>query len=857
MADEFEIVCTPSTLPLGEALEFLLYCGPASPPLCSLTLLSSEEGSAFFSSGGSGQGLFPPRFPVLYDNVHSLELTLPLAALKYAAHAGGLAPSGEARGDVLAEVCCGWLGAPSGEAGEGARRCSMLQGLLTRYTHAPAEGEGGPAPTITYGDLLAWLCLDTEVRKWGAAAALQACTPMMAALHEVTGRRRGVAAFVAAREARRQRSSSGLAEAATTSTAASQQPPPAAATAASPAPPPPGSAIAVTGAGGFLASWIVKTLLELGHTVHGTVRSLQEPAAWGHLLDLPGAGGSEHLAAALASGHSPLVSGRLRLYAADLLQGPGAFAAPLARCHTVIHTASPYDVAAPRAAQEGPASPSLLGTLAVLQAAEAAPALRRIVLTSSAAAVYVGRQRGDHVYSEADWSDPALLEAAGSWYALGKLAAERAAWAFLLSQRHVAAREALGAPPLTMAAVCPTQCIGPLLAPRLNQSSALLLEYASGARAAVPVKSKCLVDVREAALAHVLACAGGGGAPRLARDGSGRQTHPERYLLVAGSLPWKAITDALRGALPKGSAVPRELEREDAPPCLPQALCSQVASHRLGVRYRPMEVSIAEAAQSFLEWGMLEGSGSGGSGSGKAAGPRVLSREEAAAALAGASPTEVAALFEVPPSADCSASFPTPLLAPGGSCAVSEELAPQAFPVLDTLTALLPAGAPSPRPLLVQLKGACQALAARLGVDWVGVYVVVPPAPQHALMYGASASAPNLLKLAYTGSVSRAYFPLTPEFAAGSNNSTVGLQGCTVVIEDTAALAGDAPYYNCDGKVRSEVCTPIWGEGGRLLGIVDAEAFAVAAFDASALQAVLGFAQHLSGLLGGLQLGRQ
>jgi nucleoside-diphosphate-sugar epimerase/putative methionine-R-sulfoxide reductase with GAF domain len=872
MAEHYEIVCDAASLPLAEALSLLLHAG-ASPAPHALTLLPAGEAAAFLASAG----LAPPRLPVLYDNLHSLALTLPLAAVAHAARGGGAAPppgaaaSDAARGDALAEVAVGWLGAPSGSAGEGARRCALLGGLLARYTRAPAEGAGALA--ITHGDLLAWLCLEAEVGKWGAGAALEGASPVLGAFLAATGRRRGVAAFVAAREARRSGGGggggggggkggcSGSGSGDGSGAAAAPAPAPAPSPAPSSAPPtPPGHATAVTGASGFLASWIVKTLLELGRTVHGTVRSLQEPAAWGHLLDLPGAGGSEGLGAALAecaARGGPLVSGRLRLFPADLLGGAAPFQAALAGCHTLIHTASPYDVSASKEALLAEDCPALAGTAAVLQAAEASPALRRVVLTSSAAAVYVGRGPSDHVYSGADWSDAGLLEAGANWYALGKLRAERAAWDFVLSARHVAARAALPAPPLTMAAMCPTQCLGPLLSPRMNQSSAFLAEYASGAKKTLPAKGKCLVDVRDVAMAHVLAGHGGGGRPRLALDGSGRQAAPERYLLVAGSLPWRAIADVLRGALPKGQPIPTQLD--SAAPSTPQALCSQLAAHSLGVRFRPMETSIAEAAQSYVEWGLLAVPGAGAR--------TVLGREEVAGALGGGAAAAQAAeaLLRAAGAAAAASSaapavtaYATPAMAPGGEgCAAGGRLAEEPFPLAAALCALAP-GAPAalPAPLeaaLRHLRELCLGAAAAVRADWLGVYAVVPPASgAHAHVYGASAAAPNLLKLAYTGAPSRAYFPLTPQFAEGSNNSLVGLSAAVVHICDVAALGSEVPYYSCDGKVRSEVCLPILGEGGRVVGIVDAEAFAPHAFDQAALQLLYEVTLRLPALLRGV-----
>jgi hypothetical protein len=51
----------------------------------------------------------------------------------------------------------------------------------------------------------------------------------------------------------------------------------------------------------------------------------------------------------------------------------------------------------------------------------------------------------------------------------------------------------------------------------------------------------------------------------------------------------------------------------------------------------------------------------------------------------------------------------------------------------------------------------------------------------------------RLMKLAYTGAPSRAYFPLTEEFAKSSNNSTVAMTGNTGIIQDVTKLADDVP----------------------------------------------------------------
>ena len=248
-----------------------------------------------------------------------------------------------------------------------------------------------------------------------------------------------------------------------------------------------------------------------------------------------------------------------------------------------------------------------------------------------------------------------------------------------------------------------------------------------------------------------------------------------------------------------------------------------------------------------------------------------FSRERAAALLFSAAATDLLDLETVvgavpdpdpdPTSAETTSlqAYRVPFTSTDGGCGLPGKLRPEPYPLLDELCAARAAlvganGAAEWRACelrrLAQLRAVCAAVAAATAADWVGVYQVAAPAPG-AGAWGGSEDAPSLQKLAYVGAPSRALFPLTPAFAAGSNNSTVGLSGDTVVIHDTAGLPVDAPYYVCDGKVRSEVCTPIWGPEGALLGIMDAEAFAPHCFSAQRLAIILSACKQLgdAGLL--------
>lgn len=115
---------------------------------------------------------------------------------------------------------------------------------------------------------------------------------------------------------------------------------------------------------------------------------------------------------------------------------------------------------------------------------------------------------------------------------------------------------------------------------------------------------------------------------------------------------------------------------------------------------------------------------------------------------------------------------------------------------------------------LYALRCVVEMLAQETGAEWVGLYRVVPSPPGSALV-----------KEAYVGAASRALFPLTPEFAAHSNNSTVAMSGDGMHLPDVAGLDDDVPYYACDARVQSELCLPITTPEGKVIGIMDAEAW--------------------------------
>lgn len=147
---------------------------------------------------------------------------------------------------------------------------------------------------------------------------------------------------------------------------------------------------------------------------------------------------------------------------------------------------------------------------------------------------------------------------------------------------------------------------------------------------------------------------------------------------------------------------------------------------------------------------------------------------------------------------------------------------------------------------LLRIDGLVAKVAADTKLDWLGVYLARP---------GQGDEPPALVKLAYRGVESRAEFPLTREFARQSNNSAVGLSGRGVVINDIEQYlwTQGGPYYQCDSKVHSEACLPIYSpSGAEVAGILDAEAWSRDTFSEEVLSKLAAFCLVLQGELAAL-----
>ena len=341
--------------------------------------------------------------------------------------------------------------------------------------------------------------------------------------------------------------------------------------------------VLVTGASGFIASRIIEQLLAAGYLVRGTVRSLGEDKER-DLAPLRALAGA---------------ADRLDLVEADLV-ADGSFDSAAAGCEYVIHTASPYvlDTTDP---QRDLVDPAVNGTRNVLGACQRAATVKRVVLTSSTAAV-TDEPDSYHVLTESDWNEKSSLERNPYYYS--KTLAERAAWTFMDERNRT----------FDLVVINPFLVVGPSIVPGLNTSNQIFVDLLEGTYPGIVNLTWGFVDVRDVADAHVRAmetpsargryiCAGETASMRVVVDLLRKNGWGEGHTLPTIGLD-NAIGDAIVRLAsylqPKGvgsylrthvGRVPRydtsEIERE------------------LGLRFRPLDNTILETMSDLKKWGHI------------------------------------------------------------------------------------------------------------------------------------------------------------------------------------------------------------------------------------------------------------
>lgn len=331
--------------------------------------------------------------------------------------------------------------------------------------------------------------------------------------------------------------------------------------------------VLVTGGSGFIGRWSILTLLEAGHTVRTTVRSLNREEQLRREL---------HRAI-------PFADTRLDVVAADL-QSDDGWAAAMEDIDHVWHVASPTLRSAPEH-EDDLVVPARDGVLRVLHAARDA-GVGRVVLTSAFGAVSYGHPPRKTPFTEEDWTN---VDADIAPYQKSKTLAERAAWQFI--------EEEGGG--LELVAIQPTGVLGPMLGNDDPPSLRVIAAMLDGAAPVCPPFGTGYVDVRDVANLHLLAMTDPAAAG-------------QRFLATAGhALRVVDIADVLHERLGElASRVPtREIPvwaarllslvnpaMKQLRPQLGKNLdaTSAKAERMLGWHARPIQDTIEETAESIL-----------------------------------------------------------------------------------------------------------------------------------------------------------------------------------------------------------------------------------------------------------------
>ncbi|CAN6229676.1 unnamed protein product [Urochloa humidicola] len=236
----------------------------------------------------------------------------------------------------------------------------------------------------------------------------------------------------------------------------------------------------VTGGNGYIASALIKMLLEKGYAVKTTVRNPDDMAKNSHLKDLQ-------------------ALGPLEVFRADLDQ-EGSFDDAVVGCDYVFLVAAPLNLAS-----EDPEA----GTV------------RRVILTSSVGGVYIRPElRGDgHVLDEDSWSDVEYLRAQKPplwWgYCVSKVLLEKEACRFAeengISLVTVCPVSTVGAAPASIVNTSVPACLSFLSGDEAGLGGLKSIEKTSGAVQLVHVDDLCRAELfvaeEEAAAGRYICCA--------------------------------------------------------------------------------------------------------------------------------------------------------------------------------------------------------------------------------------------------------------------------------------------------------------------------------------------------------------
>ncbi|KVI05161.1 NAD-dependent epimerase/dehydratase, partial [Cynara cardunculus var. scolymus] len=308
--------------------------------------------------------------------------------------------------------------------------------------------------------------------------------------------------------------------------------------------------VCVTGAGGYVASWVVKELLVRGYFVHGTVRDPDDEKKNGHLKELKYA-------------HE-----RLRLFKADMLDYASLCTA-MDGCTGVVHVATPV----PAEILE----PAIIGTRNVMNACLTTKLKKVVVVSSLLAVVANPGWPKNQAMDENCWSDVDFCMKNEKWYCAAKTTSEREALEFGKNNN------------LKVVTVCPSIVFGPMLQSTVCTTNIILLNLFKGENSFNLIElDKAeedtyipIVDVRDCANALLLAY------EKPEADG--------RYICSSHMLKTKALVELLKSLFPHYNYPTVSCDSNEEM----NYTCEKMVN--LGWNYMPLEKTLVDSVKAMQD----------------------------------------------------------------------------------------------------------------------------------------------------------------------------------------------------------------------------------------------------------------
>ncbi|KAJ7749708.1 D-lactaldehyde dehydrogenase [Mycena metata] len=321
--------------------------------------------------------------------------------------------------------------------------------------------------------------------------------------------------------------------------------------------------VLVSGANGYVAVWVVRTLLEEGYSVRGAVRSTEK---------------GTHLTQLFAS-----YGDKFELVIVPDITKEGAFDEAVKGIDAIEHTASPYHFQADDPAEL--IEPAVKGTVAILESARKyGTSVKRVVVTSSTAAI-IQVAPTSLILDESDWNDQAVEEVTqkgreasqAAKYRASKVLAERAAWDFVAKHKDEISWD--------LSFMNPPLVLGPTIhevpsASALNTSARMM--HDAFAKGEGLTTGGSWIDVRDLALAHVRAL-------QKAEAGG------ERIIVCAGAFLWQDWLDAA----PAGSKHQKGTPGAGKDVVHAVQYKNEKGIRILGIRYRSMAETAADVLGEY------------------------------------------------------------------------------------------------------------------------------------------------------------------------------------------------------------------------------------------------------------------